>query len=425
MNIDKTFEISFKNDEFGYLDAFGLKDKHVFNPFKNLELPDFPPDITLVCGESGSGKTQLCKILAERWGFILPIVPDDTVSCCDFMGNEKENVDKCIYYLNYMGLSDARLYYTQFKYLSDSQKFRATIANTLMKNSGKGIFIDEFLSTLDRDTAKSISYLIQKIARKKHVKLLLATAHNDLIDYINPNLHVEGFAFPERFVVHDRVLKDVGIKYTINECSKEDYAKNRLGELHYKGKYSGGAKEFFVARLDNQREIGFLVSTIVGKHEDKKRRIARVVVHPSYRGIGVGTELVKQYLKFCEKNGIKFVSTVSALGLFNPFFEKAGMTRCSNYEVKPKTDFINKLKNTTFDMDKWFSKDYCVSSCQSVNIRKIVATKAEGSIRVLNPGGKKMTIPEAKKMILSESLHAGRYLWTLRPRTLAKFITKF
>jgi ABC-type ATPase with predicted acetyltransferase domain len=239
-------------------------------------------------------------------------MPDEESICCEFIGKTKDDIDKCIYYLNYVGLSDARLYYTQFKYLSDSQRFRASIAYTFLQYKCAsspdrifGIVIDEFLSTLDRETAKSIAYLIQKISRQKKIKLLLASAHNDLVEYVNPDLIIRGEAFPERFSIQNK-CSPKEIYYKIDKCNKEQYAESRLGELHYKGKYVGGTKEFFVAKLiHTNKEIGFLVSVVVGKDKENKRRIARVVVHPSYRGIGVGTELVKKFIEYAKKNKIK------------------------------------------------------------------------------------------------------------------------
>ena len=426
MKIDKTFKLQFQNDDFGYLDAFGLESEHIFAPYKDIELPDVPSDITLVVGESGSGKTQLCNILKEKWNFTTMFYPNDDDICCEFIGKDKASIDKCIYYLNYVGLSDARLYYTAFKYLSDSQKFRATVANTLMKNSGGKILIDEFLSTLDRDTAKSIAYLIQKIARKTNTKLLLATAHNDLNEYISPDTLIEGQAFPERFSVYNKPFNEFSAKtidYTIQQCTKEDYANSRLGELHYKGKYVGGAKEFFVAKLNN-KDIGFIVGVVTGK-DTTKRRIARVVVHPSYRGIGVGTKLVKALLDYYKDNNIKHISAVSALGMFNPFFDKAGMVRLKDYVIKPNMKMLNSLQLFGFNKDKWFSRSYCENVCENVDYRNFLSKYAKNAKRAINPGGSKPSINKIKQMLLAESLHSGRFLWTLRPKTLARYESNF
>lgn len=62
------------------------------------------------------------------------------------------------------------------------------------------------------------------------------------------------------------------------------------------------------------------------------RRIARVVVHPTWRGIGLGRLLVKETL---EKAGTPYVEASAAMGAMHPFFEQAGMTR---YDPPPEKD---------------------------------------------------------------------------------------
>jgi len=421
MKIDKIFSIKFDNDDFGYLDAFGLESEHIFSPFKGLELPDVPPMITHIIGESGSGKSQLSKILSEKWNLDIPECPADDAICCEFIGHTKDSIDKMIYYLNYVGLSDARLYYTEYKYLSDSQKFRAVLAYNFATNDSNGYIFDEFLSTLDRETAKSIAFLIQKLVRKENIKVVLTTAHNDLIEYLSPDLLIKGYAFPERFKVIKYGGKLHKIDYHIEYSSKENYRECRLGEIHYKAKYTGGSKEHFVAKTFYGDNIGWLVTAAVGKDIEKKRRIARVVVHPSYRGIGIGTELVKHYIKWAKDNGIKKVFAVSALGKFNPFFDKAEMDKCDDYIVKPKPAFIKELIDNKFNVDKWFSKEYCIEVCNDLALRKVIVKHSTNINRIINPGGKKMTIKESKDMILADSGQSGRYLWTLRPRILAKY----
>jgi len=422
MKIDKTFTIKFENDNLGYLDAFGLESEHSFSPFQNLVLPDEPPIITHIVGESGSGKSQLTNILGNVWNFQTPHIPHDESICCEMLGLGRHDIDTMIYYLNYVGLSDARLYYTKFKYLSDSQKFRASLALTLSKHKcAEGYIFDEFLSTLDRETAKSIAFLIQKLVRKENIKVILTTAHTDLIDYLSPDLLLMGESFPERFIAVDMLTKPTNIDYYIQSSTKEEYKSCRLGELHYKAKYTGGAKEYLTAKTPSGKIIGFLVTAAVGKECENKRRIARVIVHPSYRGIGVGTNLVRSYINWAKESGIKKITAISALGMFNPFFDKAGMLRETDYSVGPKASFITQLRSANFNTEKWFSRDYCVSICDSIELRQIIATKANEAGRILNPGGKRLTEDEIRNMILSSNIHAGRYLWTLRPRTLAKY----
>ena len=59
------------------------------------------------------------------------------------------------------------------------------------------------------------------------------------------------------------------------------------------------------------------------------RRISRVVVHPSYRGVGIGCAMVKKYIADYPDTDV-----IAAMALYNPIFEKAGMTRVNDSSVK-------------------------------------------------------------------------------------------
>jgi GNAT superfamily N-acetyltransferase len=52
--------------------------------------------------------------------------------------------------------------------------------------------------------------------------------------------------------------------------------------------------------------------------------LARVVLHPTYRGAGVAAAFVR---RSCETCPISWIETLSAMGHLNPFFEKAGFHR--------------------------------------------------------------------------------------------------
>ncbi len=52
------------------------------------------------------------------------------------------------------------------------------------------------------------------------------------------------------------------------------------------------------------------------------RRISRVIIEPRFRGIGLATRLVAETMPQME---VPVIEAVAAMGLINPFFEKAGM----------------------------------------------------------------------------------------------------
>jgi hypothetical protein len=54
------------------------------------------------------------------------------------------------------------------------------------------------------------------------------------------------------------------------------------------------------------------------------RTIARVIVHPQFRGLGVAALLVR---RICEQCPTRYVEAFAAMGDVHPFFEHAGLTR--------------------------------------------------------------------------------------------------
>jgi len=202
--------------------------------------------------------------------------------------------------------------------------------------------MDEFCSTLDRDTAKIVAFNVQKQARRMGKAAIAATTHRDLLEDLAPSVHI-----------HKGWGKKVEVKYHPNrsnpECSvaKEmrieegtisDY--KQLAEFHYRTKtYPPPLKIFKMKRGDEVASViyysppppnTFGRSSFFGRHlsiyevNEKLANIARVVVHPKYRSIGLGVKLVRETLPLV---GRPYVETIAVMAKYNPFFEKAGMQR--------------------------------------------------------------------------------------------------
>jgi GNAT superfamily N-acetyltransferase len=87
-------------------------------------------------------------------------------------------------------------------------------------------------------------------------------------------------------------------------------------------------------------------------------RISRVVIHPKFRGIGLGAFLVKETLP---KANAKVIEVLAVMAKYNPFFEKAGMVRV-DYR-RDETSIEKKVRGFlevhSFDFDFARSKTYC------------------------------------------------------------------
>lgn len=79
-----------------------------------------------------------------------------------------------------------------------------------MIEAGKQYWVmDEFAATLDRDTAKIVSFNVQKLARQEGKVVLAATRCIDLFEDLKPSVHI-----------HKKFGKEIEVEYFPNEINK-------------------------------------------------------------------------------------------------------------------------------------------------------------------------------------------------------------
>ena len=200
MKINISFEQKFlKNkDTEKIINAFGLS-----NIKKNVIVKDFdvtiqPKKIYYICGYSGSGKSSILReihrqlkqkdnyeiIYIEKWQDL--VIPNKPL--IEFF-NEKSTEER-LSLLSKCGLGEAWKFVSYYNDLSDGEKFRFILYYKILtlsesKSTNKVLIFDEFCATLDRVTAKAISNNISKLRDKFGITFILASAHDDLIEYIH------------------------------------------------------------------------------------------------------------------------------------------------------------------------------------------------------------------------------------------------
>ena len=144
-------------------EAFGLGisdfQKHVV--YDKVELKIGPKDIVYVTGDSGSGKSVLLGAIvrdlnpreAARMSDV-EITPEKPL--IDTVG---QSVKEGLKLLSKVGLNDAFLFVRRYSQLSDGQKYRYRLAK-LIESGAQWWVMDEFCSTLDRDTAKIVAFKV-------------------------------------------------------------------------------------------------------------------------------------------------------------------------------------------------------------------------------------------------------------------------
>lgn len=406
-HIERSYLIEPDQESAEIAEAFGIEAGYE-KQIVDVELPAELPQITYVTGESGCGKTTL---LRELGGDIEPPSVPNTP-----LYTWADDTESALRLLSQVGLGDATLFVSRYSELSDSQQFRAKLYHRLLNTDGT-IYVDEFLSTLDRETAKPVAYVFGKVCRRLDRKIVVSEPHDDLEEYLQPDLVIRGRAFPSRWNIYSRdseAENPFWDDYYIEEKDADWYNNCRLGELHYKGKYTGGVKEHWACYHDNML-VGLLVSTY--RMWDEGRRISRLVTHPSYRGCGAGQYLVNNYL-----DEFPAADTVAAMAKYNPVFERAGMERVEDSERKPPSGIKSELDGAGFDRDSWFSKEYCINFMEDRENREMIAQYADEISYFVSPGGDYLDESEVREKLLSEPQTSGRVLWNIRPKSMAKFV---
>jgi uncharacterized protein len=195
-SVEKKFNVNLQKSErvTAVMRMFGVgierfKDQQLTHTCK-LEVNE--GDIVYITGASGAGKSVLLREMQAA-------VPDEEkISINDIpLPADKAAID-CVggsgtidgmSYLSCAGLSDVFYMLTAPANLSEGQKYRFRIACALASGK-KFIFADEFCSNLDRITASVIAYNVRTFAKRNGVTFFLASAHEDILADLWPDVLV-------------------------------------------------------------------------------------------------------------------------------------------------------------------------------------------------------------------------------------------
>ncbi len=366
--------------------GLGLDKWEKFVIFDNVELKIGQGDIVYVTGDSGSGKSVLLRALEKDivCGMrlnsinIADVEPELDKPLIETVG---ETVEEGMELLAKVGLGDAFLFLRSYEQLSDGQKYRYRIAK-MMESMAEFWIFDEFAAMLDRDTAKIVSFNLQKLTRSEGVCVLAATTHTDLARDLSPSVRI-----------HKRFGKEITVGYHPNKSAEEcSLAKEMIVEegttrdwlelagFHYRSHRIAAPRKIFCLKRGEElcgvivycyappASFGRrLVLPRMSMQELNKKLsvISRVVVHPKYRTIGLGVKLVGDTLSLA---GTEFVEMSAVMAKYNPFAEKAGMRRIA-LQTPPKEilrimDFLKKLR---FNFQMLGSENYVLQRLQGLD----------------------------------------------------------
>lgn len=275
----------------------------------NIRIDDFDWNIGVIYGGSGTGKSTLLKTFGE---IAQPIFDNDKslISNFDWMTPEQAT-----HLLSAMGLSSVPCWLRPHATLSNGEQYRANLAYCVAKSRENDvILIDEYTSVVDRDVAKAMSNALQKYVRREKKKIILASCHFDIMEWLNPDWI---YSPNKRRVERPDCLRleRPKINLEIFRCRYETW--KIFKQHHYLSEDLNPAAWCYVI-LWNDKPVSFMaILPFPGVGDAKTRRISRIVTLPDYQGLGIGKALVDYFSALYWKIGSQmYIRTINpALGI--------------------------------------------------------------------------------------------------------------
>lgn len=163
---------------------------------EGLELPIRPGDVVLFAGPSGSGKSSLLRTAAEELRRHVQERDDPVVDVARMDLGERTLVDalalpaeESLGLLSACGLGEAQVLLRTPSELSAGELYRFRLAWGAAQR-GEWVLADEFTSVLDRTLARVVAYNVRRLASQTGRGFLLATAQEDVIADLAPDILV-------------------------------------------------------------------------------------------------------------------------------------------------------------------------------------------------------------------------------------------
>jgi ABC-type Mn2+/Zn2+ transport system ATPase subunit len=260
-----------------------------------------PFDVGLIVGASGSGKTQLARLI---YGSDFDKSVLDLKSPVIDQFPDAMTYDQRAAMLTGAGLTAVMTWIRPAATLSNGQRARADIALRLAQPGKDYIVVDEWTSVVDRTVAKVMSHCVQKFARKNGRRVVLVSCHYDVVEWLQPDWVID--CNKQTFTnwrVHRPARKEK-LRFDIREVGGETWPY--FSQYHYlSDRLPGGiVRTFGLFHGDDQIGFQCFANYVPPKPPAPVQMHSnRTVIHPDYAGMGLGIMLITETSKMMAKRG--------------------------------------------------------------------------------------------------------------------------
>ena len=259
-------------------------------------------NIGLILGASGSGKSTVLaemfggdKVASLRWSKTKAVVEGfrDDLSIREITGA-----------LSSVGFSSPPSWLRPHSVLSTGEQFRANIARVMIENKSEIVGVDEFTSVVDRTVAKVGSAAIAKSVRRNGQKLVAASCHYDIVEWLQPDWTYEPAENLFQWRSVQRFPEIVLRVEQVHSSAWEIFKRH-----HYMSAKINRAAQCFVAFWDDRPVAFDAYLPFPHPKRPRTRRETRVVVLPDFQGIGIGKAVSSLIGEKCLGEGFRFIAS--------------------------------------------------------------------------------------------------------------------
>jgi ABC-type lipoprotein export system ATPase subunit len=324
-----------KNDKYtNYVyESFDIQNREetkVEVSFNLSEAKTFDWNIGVIYGSSGSGKTTILKRMGELsksyFNHEKPLI-----SNFDWL----EPKDATLL-LTSMGLSSVPTWLRPFHLLSNGEQYRAELAYKVGKaKNNEVILVDEYTSVVDRDVAKAMSFALQKYIRKTNKRIILASCHYDIMEWLMPDWTCSPQK-NEGSLERGQWLRQGRPQIQLQVSRVESDTWDLFKKHHYLTENVNKGAKFLLFEWNKKPVCIVAILNTPRKGIPNGMAISRIVVLPDFQGLGLGSRICNFIGGIFVAEGKKmYIKTVNpALG---EYFNKVDNWRGTSMNGKKRT----------------------------------------------------------------------------------------